>query len=867
MIHLCEEESYARLPVIIEPTHYEISLIVNLSKHEFEGDVMIYINVMQRTKQVHLHSLDLEIENVKLLNASGECVEPESTVFSAKHELLKLFFNKPLPTGIYCLKIQYEGSLMEDPRGMFLCKFFKLPEREKISVFTHFEPAYARKCFPCWDEPAFKATFKLNITVSEEYTAVSNMPVECVEKLGKNRKYHFLKTPMMSTYHLAFVLGQFTYIEVLTSDNKLVRINTLDGKEKQAKCALDMAVNALSFYTEYFNIPYPFRKLDFVVCPNYGFDTMGNWGLIICREINIFTDPETPLDIAEKFIALGVNHQIAHQWLGNLVTMQWWSQFWFQEAMTQFAEYVCYDYTFPNGEIWNDFVLQFLHTAFCLDESKQSHSVKKAIKTANEVEKLYDGINYNKGVSLIRMLNWYVGDDSFKKALFVYLSTYGYTNATPDSFYLILEEISKKPVVSMMSTWLKQPGFPVVKISMAPGCDCKLNRSGVTLHLVQSRFGSSNTQKKSDTDIVLWKIPICVRTANKEEIKLLLEEQDLKMFLPNVNSDDWIKLNPGAVGYYRVHYSPELITKIGTAITNGAIPVLDRLIILDDLFHMVKYEYTSITEIMEILSAFENDREFLVWSAISRIISKLMIFITNSSIEDHFNKFQRKLLDNAPHINGTSKVVNFENFLEELVLGQKSWLVDNDIIHQTKKLFADAEDSNEKLPNDMKIAFYRTIVKTGCANKFYSLMKLYKTVDTHEERRSICNNLSNSIDEKLLRKFITFVMLNEADPIYTYIIVMAITYAKTAKDYLWEYYKTNWKDILDKNNKDSLSKIIEEIKDKYARDCLAVEIETFLERTCPGSKSALESILEILKYKSACIERDSEETQKFLSPY
>ncbi|XP_044766534.1 puromycin-sensitive aminopeptidase-like [Coccinella septempunctata] len=870
MMYLCAEEHYARLPTIIKPNHYDLSLTFpNISKLEFEGVMTIWIEVFERTKQIQLHQLDLEVDSVKLVNAyNGISVEPESTDISKKDGILKLSFKNPVTVGAYRLKIKYEGLLSEEPSGIFYTKYYKPEEQtEKIAVFTHFEPTSARRCFPCWDEPSFKATFKINITLTKEYTALSNMPTERVEKLGKLRKYHFEKTPPMSTYLVALAIGEFSYIESRTNDGIPVRIITVLNKEEQGKFALDMSIKALKFFTEYFKTPYPLPKLDLIAVPDYKTDAMENWGLITFRDINLLIDPLSSTNLTMRWISLIVSHEVAHQWLGNLVSMEWWSQVWLQEACAQFAENMCVDYYFPNFQIWQHFALEFLYTALELEEAGNAHPVETVIKNPEELEDLYDGISYNKGSALIRMLHYYVGDDSFRKGLWSYLTNHMHKIASPDDFYRALEDASNKPVGSVMSTWSKQSGFPVVRVFITPGCDCKLNKSGITVKLVQNKFVNTQGKGKPENETVLWKIPISLITSSnpKDEIHLLMESREMKVFIPDVEANGWIKLNPGSVGYYRVQYSPELLKKLVPAIRDQKLNMIDRIGILNDLFHMVKYGYTNTGDLLKVLQAFDNEREFLVWSNICRILNKLTILIGHTSFEDEFKRFQSKLLEKASNSLGWTKKPEdnkFDHLVRKMVLGQMSWLDDEKMINEARLKV------EEKLPDDLKVFCYRSMVRSGGEKEFETLMKLYKTVDTYEERKSILYALCGAKDEKLLRKVLTFSMSSETTAEETVLIVMTITSTKTGRDLLWDFYRTHWRDILNKvKNKEHLTKMIQDITEKYATESMAMEIETFFNKQLPCNEVTFRTALETLRNNAVWLDRDSEAIKQFLSPY
>lgn len=327
-----------------------------------------------------------------------------------------------------------------------------------------------------------------------------------------------------------------------------------------------------------------------------------------------------------------MGHELAHQWFGNLVTMEWWTHLWLNEGYASFVEFLCVNYLFPEYDIWTQFVNDSYIKALELDSLKNSHPIEVPVGNPSEIDEIFDDISYNKGASVIRMLHHYIGDDDFRIGMHLYLTRHQYKNTFTEDLWAALEEASNKPVGDVMSTWTKQMGFPVVTVSSRP------TEGGVTLTLTQNKFTADGSQPSND---FLWMIPISIATSKnpgKEVVNTVLKTRQADVFVPDVGPNDWVKINPGTIGFYRTKYTSDLLEKFIPAIQNKTLPPLDRLGLLDDLFAMVKAGHTSTVEVLKLLRAFEDETDYNVWSSISNILGKLSQLLGHTDCSLAYNK-------------------------------------------------------------------------------------------------------------------------------------------------------------------------------------------------------------------------------------
>ncbi|KAJ9600825.1 hypothetical protein L9F63_001037, partial [Diploptera punctata] len=373
-----ESKPFERLPKTVVPEHYNLQLKPDLKTFIFEGQETVKIEVKQTTDKIVLNSLDLNIKSVSFTSSNGNIIKPTDSKISVEDETLTLTFGEPIPPGKGVLEFHFTGELNDKMKGFYRSKYVSPDGEERYAGVTQFEATDARRCFPCWDEPAIKATFDITLIVPENKVALSNMPAitEKVNTETGQRIVQFDTTPIMSTYLVAVVVGEYDYVEDKSHDGVLVRVYTPVGKREQGRFALYVATKVLPFYKDYFQIAYPLPKIDLIAIADFSAGAMENWGLVTYRETCLLVDPENTSAVRKQWIALVVGHELAHQWFGNLVTMEWWTHLWLNEGYASFVEFLCVAHLFPEYDIWTQFVTDTYIRALELDCLKNSHPIE-----------------------------------------------------------------------------------------------------------------------------------------------------------------------------------------------------------------------------------------------------------------------------------------------------------------------------------------------------------------------------------------------------------------------------------------------------------------------------------------------------------
>eukprot|EP01094_Clydonella_sp_ATCC50884_P017334 TRINITY_DN2999_c0_g1_i1.p1 TRINITY_DN2999_c0_g1~~TRINITY_DN2999_c0_g1_i1.p1 ORF type:complete len:463 (-),score=132.41 TRINITY_DN2999_c0_g1_i1:21-1409(-) len=406
----------------------------------------------------------------------------------------------------------FEGVLNDQMAGFYRSRY-SVEGEERFMAVTQFEPTDARRAFPCWDEPSLKATFSVSLTVPTNRTALGNMPAEEEQVNGDLKTIRFGRTPIMSTYLVAFLVGEFDVVEDVTKEGVVMKVYTPLGKADQGKFALEVGKNTLSFYTDYFAIPYPLPCLAMVAISDFSAGAMENWGLVTYRETALLIDSATSGVSNKQRVAYVVAHELAHQWFGNLVTMEWWKELWLNEGFATWVGNLAVDHLFPAWDIWTKFSSDYFARAQQLDSLRSSHPIEVEVYSSDEINEIFDAISYCKGAAIIRMIASVLGLDAFKKGLQIYLKRHQYGNAVTDDLWQALQESSGVDVKSLMDVWTKHTGYPVLHAALS---------SATTLHVRQHRFLSSGEGEGGEDDKTIWRCSVPALAPSQQSVCSLL---------------------------------------------------------------------------------------------------------------------------------------------------------------------------------------------------------------------------------------------------------------------------------------------------------------------------------------------------------
>lgn len=808
---------------------YDMQLRPDLNNFTFEGLETITLSVLKPTKVLTLHSKEIEIETARVKDDFAKIS------YNEKSETATFTFPKNISKGNkgkIKLTIVFKGILNDKMRG-FYRSCYNVDGKECHMATTQFEATDARRAFPCFDEPAQKAVFYVSLVVPKGKTAISNtLPVSVSEHEAGYEIIKFSPTPKMSTYLLAFIIGDFEYIESKTKNNVRVRVFTTPGKKHQAKFALDCAVQTLEFYEEYFDIAYPLPVLDMIAIPDFTSGAMENWGAITYRESALLVDEDHSSVGNKQWVALVIAHEIAHQWFGNLVTMEWWTHLWLNEGFASYIEYLAVDKLFPHWDIWTQFSTHELGSALRLDALLHTHPIEIHVHHPDEIGEIFDEVSYAKGASVIRMLADYLGEEDFRDGLRHYLKKHSYKNTETFHLWEAFKKVSKKPVAKMMENWTGKPGYPVIKAQMIKG---KINFS-------QSRFFASPISAKKIKDTTKWKMPL--------------------NFKEN-------KVNFGEAGFFRTAYSIELLEKLKIPVEQKLLSARDRLGIIRDLFALAEAGTVPTTDALTFLSAYKNEDNYTVWLEIATGIGRIEAILPKDGLRGNLNRLILSLFSPLVEKLGWTKKegeAHTDALLRSLAISRAGRSGDKKVINEVKNKFTTIQKGGHANP-DLRGAIYSIIAKWGGQKEYDTFLKMYKKETLHEEQNRIGIALGDFSDEKLLKLTCEFSFSDNVRKQDTISILSSVGANPVGRDIWLLFIQKNWKTLVSRygDGGHTLARLVKAISGSAEARHLKSFKKFFTTHEAPGAKRSIQQVLERLEGNVAWLKRDVKKIEKYFT--
>ncbi len=868
-------EAFA-LPTSVRPTRYAIKLQPDFEKFSYSGEESVAIEITDPVSEIVLNAVDLQV-NSAAFSRDGSTVAAKNIRLDESRETLTLELGETVTPGPATLRLEFTGELNDKLHGFYRSRYTGPGGQERHLAATQFEATDARRAFPCWDEPARKAVFEVTLVVPSELAAVSNTPIVDEKDAGPGLKtVRFAETPVMSTYILAFIVGDLVSVESQYESEDAatkVAVWTTRGKEDQGRFALDTSVRLLSFFNEYFGIPYPLAKLDHIAIPDFAAGAMENWGAITYRETALLVDAANSSAGTRQRVAEVVAHEMAHMWFGDLVTMEWWDDLWLNESFASWMGTKAVDWLFPDWEMWTQFVNMDTNRALSLDGLKNSHPIEQEVRNPAEVNQLFDAISYSKGASVIRMLEQFLGPETFRRGLQRYLTSHQYGNARTEDLWAALEEASGQPVTSIMDSWTKQMGYPVLQVETAgaPGEE--------ELVLSQERFVYDRLLDSRDENgddggagPEVWQAPVRVSHAGGESTSLLMTGRQARMPLRRQDdaSRSWFKVNLNQTGFFRVNYRPEDWDKLVPAIHGLELPASDRLGIQNDAYSLSRAAMLPVTQFLTLSKAYVNETDASVWGDLSSNLRDVDVLLAEERSKDDYQSFAQAIFRPAVERVGW-EVKPEEGHLDALVrstvLSQAGSYGDPGVLEQAKARFEGYVEDPAAVHPDLRGVVLNLTAQTGGRGTYDQLWRMEKETALQEEKIRLLLALTRFSDLELLRETLERSLSPEVRLQDTISVVAGVASNHRGRDLAWQFIKDNWAEFDRRYGAGGfgLMRLVSVCGAFTSQDRLNDVENFFQENPTPAAERTIRQALERIKLNVKWLERNREEVAAWLA--
>lgn len=833
-------QSVSRLVQTFVPENYNLSLSFDRPGRNFGGTVTIKGALADGARDIRLHSKELSVESVTLDGKEASFTE------STNDELV--ITHPDLVVGPHVIVIVFNGAITDAMHGLYPC-YYEHDGVKKELLATQFESHHAREVFPCIDEPEAKATFDVTLTTEPELTVLGNMPITSQKIENGSLVTTFETTPRMSSYLLAWVIGELHKKSATTKGGVEVNVWATPAQPSSSlDFGLDIATRTIDFFDEFFDTPYPLAKSDHVALPDFSSGAMENWGLITYREVALLADPKTTSVANKRMAASIIAHELSHQWFGNLVTMKWWDDLWLNESFANLMEYIAVDALHPEWKIWLEHASYEVLQALRRDSLDGVQSIRSDVNHPDEISTLFDpSIVYAKGGRLLRMLQTYIGDDAFQHGLKAYFKKFAYQNTEALDLWACFSDASSQDIGVFMNTWIGQSGFPVVHVSREKG--------NLTLSQEQFFIGP-----RSDSD-KLWPIPL---ESSAPGLPNILSERTITIPAPA----SVVRLNVGGTAHFVTHYSQELLAEILSGLKS--MDEIDRLHLLHEQTLLAQAGLITSADLIPLLDHFRDESSEAVWSIMSVTINELKRFVdTNEAAEQKLRAFTGELAEKQFERLGWDQKDDEseeEIKLRSLILGMMLYSERTDIIEEAVRRYKTI--AIEDMDPELRTSILTAAVRFGDKDVIDALLDKHKATSNSELQEDIASALTSTKDIAVIKRLVALLkdknVIRSQDFPRWFIWLIRNRYGRTT---LWKWIRDDWRWVVETYKGDHYYDMIP----RYIASCLVTrqQLEEYQEFFKPlSTEPALKRNISIgigeLTGRVELIERDGPAVQAAL---
>ncbi|KAK5988883.1 Alanine/arginine aminopeptidase [Cladobotryum mycophilum] len=845
------------LPDNVKVKHYALSLReLEFKNWSYKGTVIIQSEIVKATKTIILNANELELSNAKV-QIAGKSWESTKFSFDTKKQRATITFSSNIPVSKDAsIAIEFSGTINDKMAGFYRSRYKPAPgttpdpdtphDDDWYYMFsTQFEAADARRAFPCFDEPNLKATYDFDIEIPNGLVALGNMPVKDTKPSKDGWKVVSFETSHpMSSYLVAWAVGDFEYIESFNKDKIPIRVYTTRGLKEQGQYALDNAPKILDFHADTFGIKYPLPKLDLVAVHEFSSGAMENWGLIVYRITDILYDEATSDVEFKNSVAYTVAHELAHQWFGNLVTMNWWDELWLNEGFATWAGWAAVNHLFPDWNVWPQFVNEGMEKAFRLDGIRASHPVHVDVESGTDADSVFDDISYLKGCSVIRMVADHVGTDKFILGVSQYLKSHEYGNATSKDLWDAIGNVSGEPISQITDAWITKVGHPVLTV--------KETAAG-QISVRQTRFLSTGDVGPKD-DTTTWQVPITFKS-QKDVKRLTLTKKEDKISI----DDDFYVLNSDSDGFYRINYPSSRLNKLATQLDR--LSTEDRIALVGSTADLAFAGTLSTPVLLELLKSFKEEKHPLVWRQILNNLEAVQsVFGEDEEIRNGLKTFVANLIDGQMGDDiwdFDSKDTYLEQiFRKTLITGAVSFGHPKTLATAVEKYKAWVQDPQKNPINPcLRAAVWRAGLIDNPDDGVKVLKKEWSQTTT-VDGKVLCLTALSTVEK-------TDLLTNDLLPF----LFDGLADNYVARPLQWAYMQKNWDDQVTTklSNAMLLERFIAQTLNCFTEESEIAVIDSFFTKsTAESFKRTLDTIKDKIRGRAYYKERDEEELKNWL---
>ena len=820
-------ETPGKLPKEVVPTEYSMRVVPNIDNFTFAGSEIVKLTVRNPVHRLVLNALELTIQAAAL---DGKELPASAVSINQETELLTLALPSELAVGDHTLALRFTGKINQQGQGLFYVPYQEQGSgARKVMLGTQFEATDARRFFPCWDEPAFRARFQLTAVVPENWLAVSNMPVESEKKIIGGKEVRFTPTPPMSSYLNVFVAGELDFIESRVGPTQL-RVIATKGKAELGRYALEASAEILQYYNDYFGLAFPLPKLDQIAIPGGFGGAMENWGGITYFESTLLFDPKNSSAETKQNIYEVLAHEMAHMWFGDLVTMAWWDNLWLNEGFASWMGGKCTSHFNPHWEVWLSRQLPRDPTrrtgiakeaAMEGDARSTTHPIQQPVATEAEANSVFDDITYKKGQSFLRMLESFLGEGVFRDGIRQYIDAHKYSNTTTADLWIALSQASNKPVGEIAAGWTEQPGFPVVHVT---------READDKVELAQDRF----TVNFRNAPSLLWKIPLTYSVVGETTASLLLTGKTAA--LQNFPADRPVKLNVNGAGNYRVEYDArcwklllEALPKLG---------VEDRVNLLSDAWALVQAGHAPVSLYFGLVEKLPRSTNLAEHEQIINTLEFMDRLLIGSPQYQRFQQYARSLfrppfarLGWEPKAGEPPSAAS----LRASLISSLGNFNDPEIIAGCRERFEKYLADPASLAPDLRPVVLSVVGRYADEKTWNKLHKLGLKTTSIADKQSYYDALAQAVDPKLIKKTLAIALTDELPTSRAVFLVARVARDSGHPDIAWEFAAANMKTLLAKTDAAGANRYAPSLFTFFSDQSRANELKTYAQANLPAA--------------------------------